>query len=176
MTLGLTLTAVLVSAGAVAYLMATDPKRRRAFDRPEPVRGRSPWAASLILFLPGIVLGYLGNWSAFTIWFAAITVIGWGMVAVSPRQWTRAGNMLLRVNRAAAERVSMSWARLRAYTRAVSALSKRFEAAEDRVAELERRVAGLEQALAAATSGDSGAINQGTEHTEAALVPREAAE
>lgn len=78
-----TLAATAVSGGGLAYLAATDGKRRRAFRLPPagPRRGAAAWAAVL---LPGVVLPVWSGAAGFFVWLGATAVLGWAIGATAP--------------------------------------------------------------------------------------------
>ena len=78
-----TLAAVTVTLLALAYLTATDPKRRRAFKLP-PTRRRFAWPVAVLVFAPGVALLAAGQAAAFAIWLGAVTVLGWLIAARAP--------------------------------------------------------------------------------------------
>ena len=78
--------AVLVSTAAVVHLTRTDPKRRRVFGLPDYENRRRTGASLALLFAPGAALLVAGDGAGFTIWLGALTVLGWGIAAMSPAQ------------------------------------------------------------------------------------------
>ncbi|MEM9765468.1 MAG: FlxA-like family protein [Pseudomonadota bacterium] len=84
MTAWLSLLSIAMSALALAYLRATDAKRRRLFGLP-PVTRRFAPVAKLAIWLPGVALGLLGNVAALVIWMGATTVVGWGIASLTPQ-------------------------------------------------------------------------------------------
>jgi hypothetical protein len=144
-----TVAAVLVSLAAIAWLAATDPKRRRVFDLP-PARRRPvlAWTAAL---LPGAWLAWLGNGAGFVTWLGASTVLGWGLAALPPAAWRAARSGLRHAAAAVVAGLRHAAAlprQLAAIAGAVAALCR----APSRIDALERRVAELEAGLAAQTS------------------------
>lgn len=83
MTAVLPLSAVAVTLLGLAYLTATDPKRRRAFKRPPPSR-RLVLPAFALVFAPGVALLVFGQGAAFVMWLGAVTVLGWLVAARAP--------------------------------------------------------------------------------------------
>ncbi|MEM0922425.1 MAG: hypothetical protein AAGF44_01055 [Pseudomonadota bacterium] len=169
MTGPLTILALILSGIGLAYLAVTDPKRRRAFAQPVLERRRWKLVARLLVFLPGFGLAFLGDVAAVIIWLGAITVLGWGIAALSPlhidalksKSREAAGNYAMRLAglatplRAAAGVVlgSLSWALSKGVERVTPGQvpvlvlpSRRGDSA--RIAELEARVVALEAALA----------------------------
>lgn len=83
MTALLTLAAVAATLLGLAYLTASDPKRRRAFKLPP--RGRSfTLPACVLVFAPGIALLAFGQGAAFAMWLGAVSVVGWLLAARAP--------------------------------------------------------------------------------------------
>lgn len=80
-----TVTATAVSLGAIGWLAATDPKRRRAFRQPAMPRRHSRllWTA---VWLPGVLLPFWSGGAGLVIWMGAVSVAGWGVAAISPRR------------------------------------------------------------------------------------------
>ena len=85
MTLLVTVFATLASVAALAYLAATDPKRRRAFRLPAAER-RYPLAAWAAGLLPGVLVGAVAGAGWFFVWLGAASVLGWGVAALAPGQ------------------------------------------------------------------------------------------
>lgn len=71
---------------ALVYLTLMDPKRIRVFKLKAvdayPYKPRLAW---VITFLPGIVLLFLGQASAFLAWLGAVPVVGWLLVLFMPK-------------------------------------------------------------------------------------------
>lgn len=82
MTAVLPLSAVAVTLLGLAYLTATDPKRRRAFKLPPHRRLVLP--AFVLVLAPGVVLLVFGQGAAFVMWLGAVTVLGWLVAARAP--------------------------------------------------------------------------------------------
>lgn len=78
--------ALVISLSAVMYLLAIDEKRRRVFRIAHrakiPQSTLAGWAGILI---PGLALIFLGQISAFLVWFGAVTVCAWLMARKRPR-------------------------------------------------------------------------------------------
>ena len=69
-----------LSAGFIAVLAATDPKRRGSAGRTVVALPRSLlWLATLA---PGVALGVAGRWSDVLIWVGAAALLGWAIAAV----------------------------------------------------------------------------------------------
>ena len=83
MTATLTLAAVATTLLGLAYLTATDPKRRRAFKLP-PRRRRFVLPACILVLAPGVLLLVLGQGAGFVIWLGGATVLGWLIAARAP--------------------------------------------------------------------------------------------
>lgn len=152
--------AVAVSLAGIAYLTATDPKRRRTFHRPrvEGRRARAGWAA---VVLPGLLVPVWGGGAGFVIWLGTVSVVGWVVAAVSPERSAglrrtlleRAAALRGRLPRFPAERGAQAMARLGA------ALARPGRAdLEARIAELEAEVARLGRQLAARDADGSGVV------------------
>ena len=69
-----------LSAGFIAVLAASDPKRRGSAGRTAPVAPR--WLLWLATFAPGVPLGVIGRWSDVLIWVGAAALLGWAIAAV----------------------------------------------------------------------------------------------
>ena len=79
LTLIWTLAALAVSLGALIFVRAHDPKRRRVLGL---AAGTAPSYSGLgwaVAFFPGVALLAIGNPAAFILWIAALTVLGWLM-------------------------------------------------------------------------------------------------
>ena len=83
MTTILTLLAVGASLLGLAYLTASDPKRRRAFRLP-PRSRRFLWPACGLVFAPGLTLLIAGEGAAFVMWLGAVSLAGWLIAARAP--------------------------------------------------------------------------------------------
>lgn len=83
MTAILTTAAVAVTLMALAYVTATDPKRRRAFKLP-PRRRRFLVAAWLFASAPGVALLAAGYSAPFVLWLGATSIGGWLIAARTP--------------------------------------------------------------------------------------------
>jgi hypothetical protein len=140
-----------VSLGALGYLAATDPKRRRAFRLP-PTEGRRAGLAWLVALTPGVVIPSLGGGGGFIVWLGATSVGGWALAAVSPnrvaaiREAVRAAASDLEARFAApsgrlGQGVRRAWLGVAALRPVPTA--RRVEALERRVAALEADVAAL---------------------------------
>lgn len=147
MTVLATLVATLLSIAALAYLAATDAKRRRVFGyAPFPGR-RHVWPALAVTFLPAPALLAFGNSAGLIVWLGAITVAGWGVAALTPTQARRlhtgVGSAAGRVGR------GLSVTAKRSFSRAIAAGSRLADIAQmpDRIATLEARVVALEAEL-----------------------------
>jgi hypothetical protein len=147
-----TLSAIAVSLAALLWLSFTDPKRRRAFARPPytgPRRVGFAWSAAL---LPGLFLPALAGGPGLVLWLGALTVIGWGLIAIPPGE---GGALARAIDRLAAwlghqiDAFGRGLAALRASRplRARGAASAPLTLAA-RVAALEAQVRGLEADLA----------------------------
>ena len=147
MTVLATLVATLLSIAALAYLAATDAKRRRVFGyAPFPGR-RHVWPALAATFLPAPALLAFGNSAGFIVWLGAITVAGWGVAALTPAQATRLHAGVGRAVRRGGHGLSVT--AKRSIPRAIAAGSGLAEIARmpGRIATLEARVAELEDKL-----------------------------
>ena len=83
MTALLTLAAVAATLLGLAYLTATDPKRRRAF-KLQPRSRRLALPACILVFAPGVTLLAIDKSAAFVMWLGAIAVLGWLIAARAP--------------------------------------------------------------------------------------------
>jgi hypothetical protein len=75
----------LFSAAGVAILAAIDPKRRS--DRRRAARSAIRRLLVLAIFIPGVALGFAGQWSDFLIWVGAAAMLGWGIAALFNVRW-----------------------------------------------------------------------------------------
>ena len=156
----LTLLGIAVSLAALLWLSFTDPKRRRAFARPAYPGPRRPGLAWSVALSPGPLLASVAGGPGLVLWLGALTVTGWGLVAIPPG---RGGAVSDRLDRGAA------WlgARLAAWGRGLgaglAALRRRLDRSSeataapsglaDRVAALERKVMALQTELARSRHG-----------------------
>ncbi|MEM1079340.1 MAG: hypothetical protein AAGI09_12500 [Pseudomonadota bacterium] len=83
------LLAIGLSLLGLARLMQSDPKRRRVFRRARFEGERHGLAARILLFGPGAAFLGNGDWSGFTLWFGAMSCVGWACIATPPAFWTR---------------------------------------------------------------------------------------
>jgi hypothetical protein len=83
-TVILTLLALTISGLSLVYLRASDPKLRRVYGLLRWGTKRYVNAALFVCFLPGLVLILLANFSAFIMWFAALSLVGWGIALKKP--------------------------------------------------------------------------------------------
>lgn len=74
------LLALCFSLACLIYLRQSDPKRRRVLSLPLWSKRRYVKQAWFLFFLPGAVLIYLHSFSAFIIWFASLSLLGWLIV------------------------------------------------------------------------------------------------
>jgi len=81
------LLSILFSSALLVVLGTSDPKRlrnlghsasKRAPTIPAGLRRSLGWLS----LAPGVVLGFLGEWWAFLIWFGAIGAVGWTVAQV----------------------------------------------------------------------------------------------
>ncbi|MEM7508379.1 MAG: hypothetical protein AAF415_16725 [Pseudomonadota bacterium] len=150
----LTLLALTVSSAGIAYLAATDPKRRRAFRQVELTAPRRTVLARIAVFAPGVALVTLGSAGPVVIWAGALTVFGWAIAALSPLHIASIRALSTRVfgrleQRLSRVRAAWAEARLNASTAVATRLAVRDPADRERIAALEKRVAALEAQLAA---------------------------
>ena len=138
MTVLVTLGALAVSLAALSWLATTDAKRRRVFSL-EPVERDlwQVWCALILVSVPGVLLLVAGNGAAFTVWIAAVTVLGWVLAAVTPDRIATVRSIIGR-GATAALRV------LNAATGWIIAVGT----LPGRIADLEHRVVDLEAELA----------------------------
>jgi len=142
-----TLVATLLSIAALAYLAATDAKRRRVFGL-APFQGRRyVWPALALTVLPGPALLVFGNSAGFIAWLGAITVAGWGVAALTPAQATRlragARSAAGRFGRGLSIAVALSRSRATTFGSRLVAIGQM----PVRIAALEARVVALEAKL-----------------------------
>lgn|GEM_PF-934671 len=129
---------------AIAWLAATDPKRRRAFRLPRFQGNRRPRLTLLVALAPAVSLLWAGNGVGLLVLLGTNSVAGWAMAAVSPVRTARATEWL----GSAAARVGNT------VRTAVEGATGAAGRSTSRIDALERRVAELEAALAAASLGD----------------------
>lgn len=146
---GLGVLAVAATTAALAYLAATDPKRRRAFGLAPWHRPRHATVAWSIALGVGPILLAAGTASDVVVWLGAITVIGWGIAAVNP---VTAGRLAQ-----AAERMWPSLVgRCRRFLPGhLLSAAVRQDGLDRRIATLEQRIARLEARLAASSPSDT---------------------
>jgi hypothetical protein len=72
-----------LSAGFIAVLAATDPKRRGSGGRVVVALPR--WLLWLATFAPGVALGVAGRWSDVLIWVGAAALLGWAVAAIASK-------------------------------------------------------------------------------------------
>jgi hypothetical protein len=78
------LSGALFSAGCIAFLAASDPRRRGV-----AARHRSRWLVTSAAFAPGLMLGIGGRWSDFLIWIGMAAIMGWGIAALASSNFKR---------------------------------------------------------------------------------------
>ena len=141
MTVVITLLAIAVSCAGIAYLAATDVKRRRVFSLPamEPKHRALAWT---LVYLPGLFLLIFDQWAATMMWLGGMPLAGWIMVIIPPQAYAQAHARLLAI-RAQLE----NFKALFGSTPRQSAVHYSDQAAA-RIAELEGRIAELETQLA----------------------------
>jgi hypothetical protein len=83
-TVILTLLALSISGLSLVYLRASDPKLRRVYGLAGWGTKRHVNAALVVCFLPGLALILLANFSAFIMWFVALSLVGWGVAVKKP--------------------------------------------------------------------------------------------
>lgn len=156
MNASLTLLAIAISLAALLWLSFTDPKRRRSFARPAYSGPRRTGLAWTVALLPGLLLPVIAGGPGVVLWFGALTVTGWALIAIPPG---RGGALADRLDRAAAwvgGRLD-TWGR--GFGAGAAALRSRLarpsgaapaapSGVADRVAELERKVMALETEIA----------------------------
>ena len=135
--------AVAITASALAYLAASDPKRRRAFRLTPWTRPRHSATAWCLALAPGLVLLLFDTAAGFVLWFGAVTVIGWSISAMNPARMGSLSQAAARVRHALRERLGRHILDRRPFRSRSSAKQKR------RLDLLEQRVSQLESHLAA---------------------------
>lgn len=143
MTVFATLLAMTVTVSAIVWLVKTDPKRRRVFGLSPYDGPRHAGAALTLVFLPGLALVMLNNGAALVVWLGATTVVGWGIVAVTPGQAASLNTSTL----GALSRIRAFAGLSRDGARKTAAALLALRGMKSRIAELEARVAALEQEL-----------------------------
>lgn len=140
------LAATVASLGALGCLAASDPKRRRAFRRSPPTR-RAPrlgWAAVLA---PGVLAVVAGGAGGFVIWFGAVSVAGWALVAISPDRFAALEMRLSEGRRRLARATGSAKARIMPLARSAAGAAG-WRPGGGRMAALEARIAVLEAEVA----------------------------
>jgi len=141
--------ATVVSLAALAYLAATDPKRRRVF-RVAPFAGRRLVGPALAaVFLPGVLLLAFANGAGFIVWLGALSVAGWGVAALSPAQATHLRAWTKTVTAALGDGFAVSTERAFAGAAALARSIRAAGGMPRRIAALEARISALEAELAA---------------------------
>lgn len=84
MTVFWTFLACVISLTGLGYFVVTDAKRRRTHGQQALARRPYVPAARFLIFAPGALLMFDANWSGLAIWAGVVTVLGWGISAVSP--------------------------------------------------------------------------------------------
>lgn len=79
-----TLTALIVSLLCLLYLRKSDPKRRRVYRLGVWDKKRYESTAWILCFLPGFTLLFIAEYSAFILWFAALSLLGWAVAIKKP--------------------------------------------------------------------------------------------
>lgn len=78
--------ALATSLLGVFYLLAIDEKRRRVLRTAQRIKiPRSTPTGWACVLLPGLILIFLGQISAFLAWFGAVTVCAWLIACKEPR-------------------------------------------------------------------------------------------
>lgn len=143
-----TVTATAVSLGAIGWLAATDPKRRRAFRQPAMPRrhARLLWTA---VWLPGLLLPFWSGGAGLVVWMGAVSVAGWGVAAVSPRRSAAWRQRLAAGWAAGLARLPAVGGAMTAARRWLASLRRTPREAREAPMGLEARVRALEAELAA---------------------------
>lgn len=139
--------ALCMSVAVLAYLAHTDPKRRRVFGEPAYEKPRHVRLSLGLLAVPGILLLWAGDGAGLTIWLGALTVLGWGVAAVSPQGAERVRSRVAAIAGQSGARIVSGWRRLADALGAVVGAVAFMRHAPGRIAALEERVADLEAAL-----------------------------
>lgn len=95
MSAGATVVATGVSLGALGWLSATDPKRRRTFGIEAGSQPAPRWAWALVL-VPGVLVPFWSGAAGFVLWLGAVSVVGWALVAVPPGRMPALDRCLVR--------------------------------------------------------------------------------
>lgn len=90
-----TVVATGVSLGALGWLSATDPKRRRTFGIKAGPQPAPRWAWALVL-VPGVLVPFWSGAAGFVLWLGAVSVVGWALVAVPPGRMPALDRWLVR--------------------------------------------------------------------------------
>lgn len=155
MTVFATLAATAATLAALAYLAATDSKRRRVFGLPELGRPRRSRLALLAVLLPGLLLLALGNGAGFVVWLGVVSVAGWGIAALTPAGAARLSAGLGRGAGRFGAGLAGAAGRVAEGTRSIGGLAVALGRMPERIATLEHRVATLEAELARSRAGRS---------------------
>ena len=82
----ITLIALSLSLLCLLYLRKSDPKLRRVYRLTQWGKKRYANTAWFLCFLPGVVLLSVTQYSAFIMWFAALSLVGWALAIMKPTQ------------------------------------------------------------------------------------------
>lgn len=80
---------IVLSLSGLAYLAATDPKRRRTHNLTKIEKRPFIWPARAATFGPGVYLTAIGHWSGLSIWAGAVTTLGWVIAAITPQTYAK---------------------------------------------------------------------------------------
>lgn len=158
--------ALIVSVAVLIHLARTDPKRRRVFGMPEYEGRRWVWLSLAVLCAPGIALLASGDAAGFTIWLGALTVLGWGVAAVSPARAEALRSMALALAGRGGHGMYAGWRgivhNLRAARSGFAFLrdgAERIALLEARIGQLESEIEGMKPATRHLGSAGAGAKN-----------------
>jgi hypothetical protein len=160
------LVASAVTLAAIAYLAATDPKRRRVFGVDPRPRRRHATVALAAALLPGPLLLSGGNGAGFVVWLGTAAVAGWGLTAMPPDRGRSALAWLQRLCGKLRGAVAGA-AELTVNGMCTLRLLAALRDAPARIATLERRVSDLEAEVASLRLAQPGA----NRHLERSLAP-----
>lgn len=151
----LLLVALAISIAGVGYLCVTNVRRRRILGQDTSQDRRHVFAARALVWAPGLMLIVLGQTAGVVMWFAALTTIGWAIVAapittadIAARASERAVTEFRRLQDVVIDRIQvprLPTFNLKLGTAKRDLSEERFIEQEQRIAALEARLAILEQ-------------------------------
>lgn len=138
--------ALAVSVWGLWHLQSTNPKRLRSLKQ-EPAERRHAHVARLAVWAPGVLLVVLGQFSAFVMWLAALTVIGWALVAAPTTTFALVQRAWLAVLQPVLSHLAAIRDRLAAVVKSRHTVAEHKHLSDEN-AELRARLVALEQRIA----------------------------